>query len=32
MNTISNQIDSILTKQQLEKDYQELGSLTKIAK
>jgi intein/homing endonuclease len=32
MNTISNQIDYILTKQQLEKDYYELGSLTKIAK
>jgi len=32
MNAISNQIDSILTKRQLEKDYNELKSLAKIAK
>jgi len=32
MNTISNQIEFILTKQQLEKDYIDLKSLTKIAK
>lgn len=32
MNLISNQIESILTKQQLEKDYTELGSILKIAK
>lgn len=31
MNTISEKIESILTKQQLEKDYNELQSLTKIA-
>lgn len=31
MNTISNQINSILTKFQLEKDYLELKSLSKIA-
>lgn len=32
MNIISNQINSILTKAQLEKDYKELKSLSKIAK